>query len=159
MHLRQLITGTVLLLIACPLLAADDRKEKEKDKDNGVIAHIKLAGDLDESPPQESIFGAESENLRMKLDRIKKAKKDAHVQALLVQIEGLEFGLFSFGKIDEVRRALLDFRASGKKVYCYTDDIGGLDYLIASACDVICLPPGGSFGLLGLHIEMSFYKD
>src|SRR5271166_5021525 len=131
MHLRQLITGTVLLLIACPLLAADDRKEKEKDKDNGVIAHIKLAGDLDESPPQESVFGNESENLRMKLDRIKKAKNDPHVKALLIHLEGLEFGLFSFGKIEEVRRAILDFRTSGKKAYCYTEDIAGLDYLIA----------------------------
>jgi protease-4 len=159
MHLRELLAGSVLMLIACPLLAADDKKDKDKNKDKPIIAHIKLSGDLDESPPHESVFGNESENLRMKLDRIKKAKKDAHVKALLVQIEGLEFGLFSFGKIDEVRRALLDFRASGKKVYCYTDDVGGLDYLIASACDVICLPPGGSFGLLGLHIEMSFYKD
>ncbi len=159
MHLRQLITGTVLMLIACPLLAADDKKEKEKDKDKAVIAHIKLAGDLDESPPQESVLGNESENLRMKLDRIKKAKNDPHVKALLVELEGLEFGLFSFGKIEEVRRAILDFRASGKKAYCYTENVGGLDYLIACACDVICLPPNGMFGLLGLHVEMSFYKD
>jgi protease-4 len=149
-----LIAATVVALLSLPVLAADEKKEKS----GPVIAHIKLSGDLDEAPG-ESLLSGSSDNLKTRLDRIKKAKKDANVKALLIHLEGLEFGLFSFGKIEEVRRAILDFRASGKKAYCYTEDIGGLDYLIACACDTIYLPEGGSFGLLGLRIEMGFYKD
>ncbi len=157
MRIRALLAG-LIWLTATSVFAADDKKEA--DKATPVVAHIKLSGSLSEAPVGESILGnAGGENLRMKLDRIKKAQKDKKVQALLIQLEQLEFGLFSFGKIDEIRRAIADFRASGKKVYCYTDDINGLDYLIASAADVICLPEGGSFGLLGLRIEMEFYKD
>jgi len=150
----------MLLLISAPatMYGADDKKDK--DAGAPAIAHLRLSGSLDESPTMENPFGgSDSENLRMKLDRIKKAKNDPNVKALLLQVDGLEFGLFSFGKIDEVRRALADFRASGKKIYSYTDDIGGLDYLVTGAADVVCIPEAGSFGLLGLRIEMEFYKD
>ena len=159
MLVRGILVGTLLTLLAVfPAKAADGKQDKEKEK-APVIAHIKLSGNLDESPSGESLFGGGSENLRAKLDRIKKAKNDSTVRAMLLHLEGLEFGLFSFGKIEEVRRALADFRAAGKKIYCYTEDIGGLDYLIACGCDVVCVPEGGSFGLLGLKIEMEFYKD
>src|SRR5436190_21512016 len=45
------------------------------------IAHIRLAGDLDESPvAADSLFGAVSENFKMRLERIQKASKDADIQ-------------------------------------------------------------------------------
>lgn len=158
--MRRMIWAALAVMVVGPALVSAADEKKDKDKAAPILAHIKLSGDLDEAPIGESLFGGMgAENLRMKLDRIKKAKKDANVKALLLHVEGLEFGLFSFGKVDEVRRAIADFRSSGKKVYCYTEDIGGMDYLIASACDSICLPEGGSFGLLGLRIEMDFYKD
>src|ERR1700677_4336403 len=106
MSSRRLLFGAVLaLIVVVPARAVDD-KPKDKDKSTSVIAHIKFSGALDEAPVGDSPFGGSSENLKMKLDRIKKAKKDANVKALLVELEGLEFGLFSFGKIDEIRRAL-----------------------------------------------------
>jgi protease-4 len=125
-----------------------------------VIAHVALSGDLDESPVAESAFGGSfSENLKQTLDRIAKAKTDAKVKALLLDIHDLKLGLFGFGKVEEVRHAIADFRRSGKKTYAYVEEVGGLDYLMACACDQVFLPEGGSFGLTGLHIEMSFYKD
>jgi protease-4 len=154
MTLRGILAGLAAAVLALPTAAAD---EKKKDK-TPAIAHVKLTGDLDEAPG-ESLLSGNSESLRTKLDRVRKAQKDANVKALLLHLEGLEFGLFSFGKIEEVRRAVADFRAAGKKAYCYTDDVGGLDYLIACACDAVVVPEGGSFGLLGLRIEMGFYKE
>ncbi len=157
MNSRRLLFGiATALFVVVPVRAEDKKKD---NKSSSLIAHIKISGGLDEAPVGESLFGGSSENLKMKLDRIKKAKKDPNVKALLVELEGLEFGLFSFGKIDEVRRAIADFRESGKKTYCYTEDLNGLEYLIACACEVICIPQGGSFALVGLHLEMSFYKD
>jgi protease IV len=156
-------------LLACGLSAPDrvqgqilDRvlgQDKKKD-DVPVVAHIRLSGDLDEAPPGESLFGSSSnENLKMQLDRIAKAKADPKVKALFLELHGLKLGLFSFGKIHEVRQAVAEFRKSGKKTYAYMEDIGGLDYLIAIACEQVLIPEGGSFGLAGLHIEMSFYKQ
>src|SRR5690348_8064919 len=60
----------------------DDKKPADEKPEGKVarVAHIKLSGDLDESPvPGESLFGAPPENLKIKLDRIRKAAKDDRV--------------------------------------------------------------------------------
>ena len=52
----------------------DEKKPAEAKPEGKVarVAHIKLAGDMDESPvPADSLFGTPPENLRIKLDRIK----------------------------------------------------------------------------------------
>src|SRR5262245_44489453 len=91
-------------LAALPLRAAE--------KTTASLAHIKLSGSLDESPPAaDPLFGG-GENFKSKLDRIKKAAKDANVDALYLQLDGLRIG---WAKIDELSRAIADFRKSGKK--------------------------------------------
>jgi len=153
---RQPLVIVALLAVAFPVVAADDKKEPP------LIAHIALSGDLDEAPTGDasSLLASEpEENLKQKVDRIAKAKADPKVKALLLEIHDLDLGLFGFGKVNEVRAAVADFRKSGKKAYAYVEEIGGLDYLIACACDQVIIPEGGSFGLTGLHLEMSFYKD
>src|SRR5262245_10995282 len=80
-----------------------------------TVAHIRLAGDLDEAPAAEDpLFGHTGENLRAKLERIKKARDDKSVKALYLEIDGLAAG---WGKLDELRRAVADFRKSGKKAF------------------------------------------
>src|SRR5687768_14898593 len=64
------------------------------------IAHIKLSGDLDESPSAEALFGPPSENLMAKLNRIHKAATDDRVKALYLRIGTLDAG---FGKLNELR--------------------------------------------------------
>lgn len=154
MSVRRAWCVTVVGLAVAAPLPADEKK------DPPVIAHVALTGDLDESPVAESAFGGSSaESLRQTLDRIAKAKADSKVKALVLDVHDLKLGLFGFGKVEEVRRAVADFRKSGKKAYAYVEEVGGLDFLMACACDQVFLPEGGSFGLTGLHIEMSFYKD
>ena len=36
---------------------------------------------------------------------------------------------------------------------------GNLEYLLASACQFVCLQPSGTVGLLGLQAEVPFFKD
>ena len=148
------LAGLAALLLVLPVRAEDKKPEP------ATIAHIELTGDLDEAPVGESTFGSSTgENLKQKLDRIAKAKADPKVKALILDLHDLKLGVFGFGKVAEVRGAVADFRKSGKKVYAYVEEIGGLDYLMACAADQVIVPEGASFGLTGLHIEMSFYKD
>jgi protease-4 len=121
------------------------------------LAHIKLSGSMGESPPSaDPLFGGAGENFKDKLDRIKKAAKDSAVEGLYLQLDGLSIG---WGKIDELSRAIADFRKSGKKAYAYLEAGDTKDYLIALACDEICLPESGWLMLTGLRAEVSFYKD
>jgi protease-4 len=142
------LAALVAFLAAAPVHAAG----------GGVtLAHIKLSGELDESPTApDPLTGSAGENFKSKLDRIKKAKADKSIQGLYLHIDNAAIG---WGKLDELTRALADFRKSGKKVFAYLDSADTKDYLLALACDEVCLPESGTLMLTGLRAEVTFFKD
>jgi protease-4 len=146
--------GILLAVFVAALpVRADDKKTEKK---TATLAHIKLSGSLSEAPPSsDPLFGSLSEHFKSKLDRIRKAQKDANVQALYLQLDGLSIG---WGKLDELSRAIADFRKSGKKVYAYLEAGDTKDYLLALACDEVCAPEPGWLMLTGVRAEVSFYK-
>ncbi len=127
------------------------------EKPVATLAHIKLHGSLDESPVAEDpLFGTSAENFQNKLDRIHKAAKDKNIQGLFLELDGLGIG---WGKLHELRKAVADFRGSGKKSFAYLESGDTKDFLLAIACDEVCLPESGWLMLTGLRAEVSFYKD
>ena len=88
---------------------------------------------------------------------VKKAKVDSRIRSILLRINYLEC---SWGKISELREALLDFRKSGKKVYAYIEEAPELtkEYLLATACDRIILHPLGWLGISGIGGYVPFFK-
>jgi protease-4 len=135
--------------LAAPVPAAD--------RPVATLAHIRLSGDLDETPVgADPLFGLGAENFKIKLERIKKAKDDAAIQGLYLEIDDLEIG---YGKLDELRHAVAEFRAKGKKAYAYLEAGGGKDYLLAIACDEVFMPESGSLMLTGVRASLMFYKD
>jgi protease-4 len=142
---------------AALVLAGSMLPARAADEKPATVAHIKLSGDLDESPPPlDPLFGLGGENFKTKLDRIKKAKKDDKVQALYLQINGLAIG---WGKLDELCKAVADFRHSGKKVFAQLESGDTKDYLLALACDEVSLPECGWVMLTGVRAEVTFYKE
>src|SRR5438477_4091093 len=84
---------------------ADRRGADDKaDKAPSQIAHIRLAGGLDEAPTAvDPLFGSSHENFKAKIDRIHKAQNDTAVGALYIHLDGLNVG---WAKMDELRAAL-----------------------------------------------------
>jgi protease-4 len=152
----------IALLASLLVLPArgDDKpveKKAEEKKAPATLAHIKMSGSLDEGPVSDDpLFGSMSETFKMKLDRIKKAKSDASVAALYLQFDGVGG---RWGKLDELRRAIADFRKTGKKAYAYLESGDSHDYLAAVACDRIFMPESGELMLTGVRAEVTFYKD
>jgi protease-4 len=146
---------TVLLAaLACAVLVAP---LPAAEKTTVSVAHIKLAGDLDESPvAADPLLGISPENFKAKLDRIKKATHDDKIQGLYLYLDGPQLG---WGKLDELTRAIHDFRKSGKKAFAYLEAGNSRDYLIGLACDEIYLPEPGWLMLTGIRTEVTFYKD
>ncbi|MBI1914246.1 MAG: signal peptide peptidase SppA [Planctomycetes bacterium] len=146
---------TVLLAaLACAALAAPS---PAAEKSIVSVAHIKLAGDLDETPvAADPLFGISPENFKAKLDRIKKAQKDGKIQGLYLTIDDPKLG---WGKLDELRKAIHDFRKAGKKAFAYLEAGSSRDYLIALACDEVYLPESGWLMLTGIRVEAIFFKD
>jgi protease-4 len=152
MLLRRYAMVLVLFTVALPGRADETKVEKKTVS----MAHIKLSGSLGEAPPSsDPLLGSISEHFKSKLDRIRKARKDNKVQALYLQLDGLGIG---WGKLDELSRAIADFRKSGKKVYAYLESGDTKDYLVGLACDEVCAPESGWLMLTGLRAEVSFYK-
>lgn len=134
-----------------------DKKDAKADVDTARVAHIKLGSELDESPvPAESLFGPPDENFAMKLDRIKKAAKDDRIGGLFLDLDGFSAG---FGKLNELRVALANFKKAGKKVFAYSEEYSAKAYLLAAECDLVALPESGGVELVGLRAEVTFYKN
>jgi protease-4 len=154
MSIRQTIPLALMALAALPFSTVRVRAAEEAAP---VAAHIKLSGDLDETPvSSDSLFGAAAENFKSKLDRIHKAAKDDAVKALYLEIDGVSMG---WGKLDELTRAIAEFRKTGKKAFAYMEGGDAKEYLLATACDEICVPESGWIMLTGVRAEVSFYKD
>ena len=153
MSIRRMTPLALAALVALPLTAAPLRAA---DDAAPTVAHIKLSGDLDEAPvAPDPLLGGGAENFKSKLDRIHKAAKDDAVKALYLEIDGLGVG---WGKLDELARAVAEFRKGGKKVFAYMEGGGSKDYLLATSCDEICVPEPGWLMLIGVRAEVSFYK-
>ena len=158
MFRRYLLVVAVLTVcfVAGPL-HADKSTKAGTDANTTTVAHIKISGDPDETPGgMESPFGNVSENLKAKLDRIHQAKNDKDVKALYLEFDDLGIG---WGKINEFRAAISEFRKAGKKVYAFMENGGRADYLVAAACDEVVMPESGSLQITGVRFELSFYKD
>jgi protease IV len=145
------------LLLALSALALAAGPARAAEEPTPVVAHIRLAGDLDEAPVSaDALFGTAAENYKSKLDRLAKARKDPNVKAVYLEIDGVGIG---WAKLDELTQAIQAVRNSGKKVFAYVESGEPKDYLLALACDEVCLPESGWLMLTGLRAEVTFYKD
>ena len=95
------------------------------------------------------------------LRALETAKDDDRVQSLAVKISD---GDYSLTQIQTLRKAILDFRANGKKAMIYTDSFGGAsngvgEYWLASAFDEIWVQPIGTVSINGIRVEQPFFED
>jgi protease-4 len=121
------------------------------------VAHIKLSGSMTEKAPVvDPLLGSLGETFKDKLDRIKKAGADKEIGALVLEVNGVAVG---WGKLNELSQAIAAFRATGKKAYAHLEAGTTKDYLLALACDEVCVPESTWLMLNGIRLEVSFYKD
>jgi protease-4 len=120
---------------------------------------IRLGSDLAEVPPDDVfgyIGGARTPTVRGIVDNLRKASVDDRIRAVMVKTDG--FTTPYWGKIQEVRNAILDFKESGKPVYVYLEFAGDRDYYLASAADQVFLMPSSSVDLTGIATYALFLR-
>ncbi|MBU6235612.1 MAG: signal peptide peptidase SppA, partial [Alphaproteobacteria bacterium] len=91
---------------------------------------------------------------------IYKAAKDKRVEALAVRLEG---GDYNWADVQELRAAIQEFRAGGKRAYVYAESYGDMypgmaEYYLATAFDSIWVQPVGAVSITGFHAEMPYFK-
>ncbi|HUS31448.1 MAG TPA: signal peptide peptidase SppA [Kofleriaceae bacterium] len=93
-----------------------------------------------------SITGGGGTELRHLVVRLRALAKNEQLQGLFLRIEPLSISL---PDLMELRAAMHDFRAAGKKLYCHTESAMNATYLVIAACDRIALAPLGDIALTG----------
>lgn len=124
------------------------------------ILRLRLDGPVMEAPAQDAemavLFGGQKPNtLHELVDKIHAAAKDANINGIAMIIESPQV---SIAQVEELTRALRDFRAAGKKVYAYLDYATNSSFALACAADHITLAEYSTLDIRGLNAELSYYK-
>ena len=127
---------------------------------NQTILKLSLSGALKDHAtenPLASFMGDDLQVLSLSdvLDAIQVAKENPHVAGIY-----LKAGYFSAGgaSLLEIRRALIDFKQSGKFIVAYADNYTQGTYFVCATADKVFLNPQGALGIQGLALETTFYK-
>ena len=153
------ILGALILVafLGIAVLWAALRKGEPTIRDNSVLT-LRVAGSLpDYSPddPFKRYFGGPDQSLTGLVMQFKKAKVDKRIKAVLLDVNMSGVG---WGKAEEIRDAITDFRTSGKPVYAYIEFGLNKEYYIATACDKIIVPPPGELFINGLAADVMFFR-
>lgn len=90
------------------------------------------------------------------LKAIENAKTDDNIKGISLKVENFTGGLT---QASEVRKALEDFKTSGKFVYSYSNNSTQLSYYINSVADSVFQNPLGGVLLQGMSSEVMFFKN
>lgn len=147
----------VVTLVGVAVLWMALRKGEPTIRDNSVLM-LRVSGSLpDYSPddPFKRILGGPDQSLTGLVMQFKKAKVDKRIKAVLLDVNMSGVG---WGKAEEIREAIADFRSSGKPVYAYIELGLNKEYYIATAADKIIVPPPGELFINGLAADVLFFR-
>jgi protease IV len=110
--------------------------------------------------PLSAIMSRHQATITDLLAGLKAARTDDRVKALVAKVGGKPIGL---GVAQELREAIIRFRASGKPTWAWSETFGefsagNVPYYLATAFDTIYLQPSGDLGLTGLAVERPFLR-
>jgi protease-4 len=132
---------------------------REPSVSSNTTLVLKVGGDLSEVAPTNVVGyfrGASTPVVRTIVENLRKAKADSRVSSVLLKPTGFESAYW--GKVQEIRDAVLDFKKSGKPVYAYLEYGGDREYYLASAADRVFLLPSSPLDLKGIATYAVFLR-
>lgn len=90
------------------------------------------------------------------LDNLEKAASDENIKGVFLDLEMVKANMATS---EEIRKALLKFKESGKFIISYAENYGQNEYYLASVSDKIYLNPAGSMEWKGLSADVLFMKE
>ena len=117
--------------------------------ENNSALVLRVGGDLEEVEPGGLVgsFFEPPPTVRSVVEALRKAKVDRRVTGVIIRPTGTAA---LWGKVQEVRDAIVDFRSSHKPIIGYLEYGGEQEFYLASACDKVFLMPTASLDLTGI---------
>lgn len=159
------LSGIVLFIIGVvTLVGIISSSDTETVVKKNSVMMLDLKGTLVERT-QESLEGllgkftgetADTYGLDDILASIKKAKENDNIKGIYIQASWLNA---SYASLQAIRKALDDFKESGKFIVTYSDNYTQGLYYLSSVADKVMLNPKGMIEWRGLASAPIFYKD
>ena len=133
----------------------------------GVPQRVVLELDLEQSiveykpaSPLAQVVLDDTMSLLGTMEALERATTDDRVVGIVAKLGAVDMG---FATVQELRSAILRFRAAGKPAVAFAETFGELgpgnvSYYLASAFDEIHLQPSGDIGLVGLQSNAMFLR-
>jgi protease-4 len=154
--------GVIFLLVTFTLIGMSAALSSKPDyipKANTVFK-LSLNGGLfetTEETPFSQIFGDElGLSIKDIVKSIRAAKENKNVVGIYLESGPLFAG--DPASVDVIRRALVDFKESGKFIVAYGDVYSQSAYYLCSVADKVFLNPQGMLNIYGLVSETEFYR-
>lgn len=158
-----ILTGGALLLLGTILLIGIIAASSEPTTQVGPqsIFVLKLNKPIEErvtEDPLALIMGEEYTSIELNdiLTSIQKAKEHKDIHG--IYIEAGNYIDYPIAILEEIRRALLDFKESGKFIVAYGDNYTQNEYYLCSVADKVMLNPQGVIDWTGLSENSIFFK-
>ncbi len=128
---------------------------------SNTVYKLTLDGSLSdntEENPLAMLMGETDKVLSLKdiLSTIETAKENKNINGIYIVAKSLSAGSAS---LEAIRRALTDFKESGKFVVAYSDNYSQGCYYLCSVADKVFLNPQGTLALVGMASQTMFYKE
>ena len=121
---------------------------------------LNLKGDVPESAPVDvaiPFFQQQTApTVRDLWTSLRQAANDNRIKAVILEPHGVIAG---WGRLQEIRQDIVEFKRSGKPVYAYLESPGSREYYLASAADKIYLSPGDFLNVKGFLLEAMYFKN
>jgi protease-4 len=153
-------TGLLLLIMAAS--SSKDTGPNVKDKSMLVFD---LSMKITDSEPssgelfQNTISGVDEDRmaLRKVVETLEKARRDPRIVGIYMDAtKTSQASNVGYASLKEIRKALEEFRAAGKKIVAYGSDWSEKEYYVSSVADSIVLNPLGMMEVNGLSSQPIF---
>lgn len=159
--LGVLVGLVVAVVVAFVLVFAVGRlfQNRQPTVASNSVLVLALNGDIPEAAPLEIpipfIQSQSPPTIRDTWTSLRQAATDNRIKAVILQPRGLDTG---WGKLQEFRQEISDFKKSGKPVYAFLQSPGSKEYYLATAADKIFLSPDDSLEVKGFLLETMYFK-
>ena len=119
-----------------------------------AVMRLRISGRLGETVPRALPFMPTPVNLVSELTTLMRAVvNEPRVVGVRIDLGRLDAGM---AKVQELRRAIVALRESGRHVHVHLEGGGLREYLLACAADRISMPPMATLDLVGLRGETTY---
>jgi protease-4 len=155
------LTGIILtgLFLLIAIFAIARMREKPPAVAEGSTLVMELEGEIPERAPVEFPIPFLQQRTPPTVADIwatlRKAAADGRIRAIVFEPHDLQIG---WGKLEEIRADLENFKKSGKPVYAYLKTPGAREYYLATAATRVYMAPEDELDLKGMRFELMYFK-